>query len=175
MVWNQGGQGEKRRPHDHNRDYGDAPLYSSVKAIKQRVVEWADGKLKIVLDLHCPYVNGDGNESVYLVGLESDYIWNGQQAFSEILERSVAGGESLPFSSADNLQFGKGWNSPENYSKGKNFTKWIAEAIPNVKLVTTIEVLYAKAGGIDVTPASAARFGAILAESSRSLLSGRHS
>lgn len=160
-----GDQGKNRRPHDHNRDYGDASIYNSIKSLKKRVVKWADGKLKIVLDLHCPYVSGDGNENIYIVGSESDSIWRGQQAFSKILEQISSKADSLPFSSTDNIPFGEGWNSPSNFSTGKSFTKWIGEIIPEIKLVTTIEIPYAKAGGIDITPATAAQFGAILAES----------
>ena len=68
-----GDQGKNRNPHDHNRDYEGESIYASVAANKEFVPEWSNGKLRIVLDLHCPYVRGGGgkrgsNEQIYFVG-----------------------------------------------------------------------------------------------------------
>ena len=49
-----GDQGKNRKPRDHNRDYAGESIYPQVKAIRERLPEWSDGKLRLALDLHCP-------------------------------------------------------------------------------------------------------------------------
>ncbi|MCK5843172.1 MAG: hypothetical protein KAG97_00610 [Victivallales bacterium] len=160
-----GDQGKNRRPHDHNRDYDENSIYASVKAIRELATRLPNGELSIVLDLHCPHVKGDGNENAYLVGSKNKAVWRSQKKFSRILEKSVTDIGSLPFSSSNNLPFGTGWNSESNFSNGKPFIDWVAEEFPEIKLAASFEIPYAKAGGTDVTPASASAFGANLAES----------
>ncbi len=65
-----GDQGKNRKPRDHNRDYGDHSIYPSVKAIKAKIPDWSEDKLKITLDLHCPYIKGKTDEYAYFVGGE---------------------------------------------------------------------------------------------------------
>jgi zinc carboxypeptidase len=158
-----GDQGKNRRPHDHNRDYGDSNIYNSVKTIRDMVPLWADGILKVALDMHCPYLSGGAyNEIIYMVGSDVDETWQQQQAFSKNLAKSA--NNSLPFSPENNLPFGEGWNVGTNYSAGKSFAKWAGESIPGIKLPTTIEIPYSNAGGVDVTQQSARAFGEDIAK-----------
>ena len=68
-----GDQGKNRRPHDHNRDYGgradgDHSIYASTRALRERIPAWSGGKLRVALDLHCPWIRGEHNEVIYFVG-----------------------------------------------------------------------------------------------------------
>lgn len=67
----EGDQGKNRDPHDHNRDYGDAPIFPEVKAIQ----EFAERTpLPITLDLHCPALKGDIHEAFHFLGLGVPHV-----------------------------------------------------------------------------------------------------
>lgn len=68
-----GDQGKNRPPHDHNRDYGDAPLYSEVKAIQELA---ARNPIQVALDLHCPALQGDIHEAFHFLGLGVPHVKN---------------------------------------------------------------------------------------------------
>ena len=155
-----GDQGKSRHPRDHNRDYDGTSVWASTRAIREEIPGWADGRLRVGIDLHCPHIAGPQNEVVYLVGSENDSIASEQRRFSEILEAVRKG--PLPFSASDYLAFGEGWNTRSNYASGKSFCRWLAE-LPSVRLSTTVEVPYANAGGAEVNQGSARRLGADLA------------
>ena len=159
-----GDQGKNRRPRDHNRDYVGKSLYPSVRALRELVPKWSAGRLKIAIDLHCPYIRGTYNEVIYLVGSSDKAIWAQQQAFGGILESVRTG--SLPYKGASNLPFGKAWNTAGNYHAGKSFGRWAAEQ-EGIRLATTIEVPYANVAGKPVTADSARQFGADLARAIR--------
>ncbi|MEQ8789539.1 MAG: M14 family zinc carboxypeptidase [Pirellulaceae bacterium] len=61
----QGDQGKNRKPHDHNRDYGDESIYPEVRAIKQldREVDFP-----FALDFHCPTLVMPDHQVMYFVG-----------------------------------------------------------------------------------------------------------
>lgn len=67
----EGDQGKNREPHDHNRDYGDAPMYPEVKAI-QELAERTP--FQITLDLHCPALKGDIHEALHFLGLGVPHV-----------------------------------------------------------------------------------------------------
>jgi len=158
-----GDQGKNRRPHDHNRDYGDSPVHETVKAVKELVPKWADGKLKLVFDLHCPYIfGGEYNELVYMVGSASDKICRQQQVFGEILAKFAT--DSLPYKPENNLLFGEGWNVATSYSAGLSFIKWVIAEFPDIKLASTYEIPYSNAEGVFVTRESARAFGEDMAK-----------
>lgn len=162
-----GDQGKNRKPHDHNRDYADNSKYPSVKAIRSFIPEWSRGKLKVALDLHCPYIRGQYNEVIYLVGSSDPAIWRQQQEFAKILE-SVREGP-LPYSTKSNLPFGIGWNTAANYGKYKSFSRWAGEQ-SGVCLAATIEIPYANVGTTVVTVDNARAFGRDLAHALRRYL-----
>ena len=156
-----GDQGKCRAPHDHNRDYEGESIYPTVKAIRQLVPEWSKGKLHLVLDMHCPHIRGSSNEVIYQVGSPHERIWHEQESFGAILESVISG--SLPYSVADNLPFGQGWNNPKNMGTGTSMTRWACE-FPEVQFASTIEIPYANASGAEVNRGSARRFGQDLAK-----------
>ncbi|MBM3476369.1 MAG: peptidase M14 [Armatimonadetes bacterium] len=155
-----GDQGKNRRPRDHNRDYEEESLYPSVRAVRQLVPEWSEGKLRIALDLHCPHIRGPHNEVIYLVGSPLEGIWAEASRFAELLETTRTG--PLPYRAKDNLPFGQGWNTDANLGAGKSFCRWASE-LPGIDFATTIEIPYANAGGVAVTAESARAFGRDLA------------
>jgi len=156
-----GDQGKNRRPHDHNRDYLGESIYPAVAALKRFVPKWSDGKLKISLDLHCPWIRGGGNEQVFFVGSRIPEMWKRQQHFSRILHEVQTG--PLKHDPRHNVPWGKGWNSA---TEPKSCSSWMALR-PEVLVGVTIEVPYANAGGRPVTAESARLLGHDLARAMR--------
>ena len=156
----EGDQGKNRRPHDHGRDYGERSIYPETGAIRALVPQWSAGRLRVGLDLHCPWIRGEWNDIVYQVGARAEEAWREQQRFGNMLEQENAG--PLPYRVADNLPFGEAWNTGSNYKEGRPFRPWLAEQ-PDVRLATSFEIPYAVAGGVEVNQQTARAFGRNLA------------
>jgi hypothetical protein len=64
----QGDQGKNRKPHDHNRDYGQQSIYPEVQAIKEldRAVNFT-----FALDFHCPTLVMPDHQVIYFVGAKA--------------------------------------------------------------------------------------------------------
>lgn len=152
----QGDQGKLRAPHDHNRDYAGKSIYSAVAALRERVPGWAAGRLRVALDLHCPYIRGPRNEAIYFVGTPDDRVWREVTRFAGILESLPPKG--LPYHVKDNLPFGQDWNTAEKLGEGTSMARWAA-GLPGVQVASSIEIPYANASGTVVTPDSARAFG----------------
>lgn len=60
----EGDQGKARKPHDHNRDYTDTPLYRSIQALTDYAMNL---NLIVGLDFHAPYKWGDRNDYPFFV------------------------------------------------------------------------------------------------------------
>lgn len=159
-----GDQGKNRKPYDHNRDYKGESIYPSVKAIREFVPKWSEGKLKAALDLHCPYIRGMHNEVIYMVGNSSKTVWEQQREFGKILETVQTG--PLVYQTKDDLPFGQGWNTKENYESGKSCSRWASE-LGGIQLVTSFEIPYANVSGHAVTSENARAFGHDLARALR--------
>ncbi|MDP6634142.1 MAG: peptidase M14 [Phycisphaerae bacterium] len=162
-----GDQGKNRKPRDHNRDYVGKSVHPSTAAVREFVPKWSDGRLKIAIDLHCPWIRGTHNEVFYLVGGKDKAIWKAQCDFAKILE-SICG-KTLPYRASDNLPFGKAWNTGGNFKTGKSCARWAGE-LKGIDLATTIEAPYANAGKVTITPKLARAFGAALVEAMRQYL-----
>jgi hypothetical protein len=156
-----GDQGKNRKPRDHNRDYIGKSTHPSIAALREFVPKWSAGRLKIVIDLHCPWLRGGGNESIYLVGSKDKAIWAAQCRFAGILETVC--GDVLPYKASSNLPFGKSWNTGANFKAGKSCSRWAGE-LKGIDLATTIETPYANARKVTITPKLARAFGAAIAE-----------
>jgi hypothetical protein len=155
-----GDQGKNRRPRDHNRDYGPDSIYPEVRAVKDRVPRWSDGRLRFALDIHCPWIRGHHNEHVYVVGSKYDRVWREQKRFSDVLEEVRRG--ALPYAASGNLPFGHGWNTEENYGGLTTAGDWMA-SLPEDPVRASFEIPYANAGGVAVTAETAREFGRDLA------------
>jgi len=167
-----GDQGKNRRPHDHNRDYrqgAEGPLYPSVRALMDLVPSWSEGRLRVALDLHCPYLRGGGdkpgsNERIYFVGGPSQENWNRVGRLSEILEKERQG--ALPHWKRHNLPFGVSWN------KGKDVcscSRWTS-SLEGVLVGATLEIPYAQVADVVVTPGACRDFGRDLARAIQGFL-----
>lgn len=151
-----GDQGKNRRPRDHNRDYGDGSIYSSVRSLKSAVSKWSEDKVRVTLDLHCPYISGNGNEVIYVVGEKNPVIAKRQIIFSDLLEKNNRG--ELKFYSRDFVAYGTSWNTDKNYTQGISFSEWGA-TVPGNSLSATIEFPYAVVSGVMVSKDNARAFG----------------
>ncbi|UCD52261.1 MAG: hypothetical protein JSW27_06405 [Phycisphaerales bacterium] len=163
----EGDQGKNRRPRDHNRDYIGPSIYPSVAALRTFVPNWSNHKLRAAFDLHCPYISGQYNEVIYLVGSADESIWQQQRRFGRILEDVQRG--PLVYRASDNLPFGKAWNTGQNYTAGMSFGRW-ASGIDGIRLAASFEIPYANAGGRPVTVEGARAFGRSLARATRQYL-----
>lgn len=160
----EGDQGKNRRPHDHNRDYLGQPIYPSVAALKAFAPRWSQGKCRVALDLHCPYIRGSRDENIFLVG-QPDAKVNAQiERFSALLAEACTG--PLRYQPRFNIPFGTGWNTEQ---EPKMCSRWMA-TLPGIALAATLEFPYATAGGQEVNAASARRFGQDLARAIRQFL-----
>lgn len=162
-----GDQGKLRAPHDHNRDYVGAGIYPATKAIRELVPRWAGGRLRLALDLHCPYIGGGRNEAVFFVGVPDERIWRNVGKLASILEGLPPKG--LPYRVSDNLSFGLEWNTAEGMGEGKSMARWASE-LAGIEAASTFEIAYANAHGTAVTPETARAFGSDLARAVRLFL-----
>ena len=159
-----GDQGKGRKPRDHCRDYVGKSLYPSVRTLRTFVPEWSAGKLRMAHDFHCP---GARDNRIYQVGSSHEKIWTEQKKFGGILE-SIAD-RALPYTPANDLPFGKGWNKASNYKEGKSFFQW-ADELEGIRLSSAIEIPYAQAGKVTITPDTARAFGVNFVQAMRKYL-----
>jgi len=164
-----GDQGKLRRPRDHNRDYGGQSIHHSVRAIRELVPAWSGGRLRVALDLHCPWIRGPHNDVIYMVGSRHPGMWGEQCIFGAILESMAR--DTLPYRASDNLPFGQAWNKEEE-GRDRSFSDW-ARDLDGMKLSTTFEIPYAMAAGKVVNPGSARAFGRDLASALRRYLQAK--
>lgn len=68
-----GDQGKNRKPHDHNRDYGEVSLYPEIQAIKA-----LDNKydFRHSLDFHCPTLVMQDHQVMHFVGAKNHPRYN---------------------------------------------------------------------------------------------------
>ena len=155
-----GDQGKNRIPRDHNRDYDGNSVYPVTRKLREEIPSWSEGRMKIALDLHCPWITGENNEWIYMVGSSKPENEARQIRFSKLIEENSRG--ELKFDHAHFLPFGKAWNTGENYVEGVSFDTW-AQTIPGVNLSTTLEFPYADVSGIQVSKENAREFGEAVA------------
>ncbi len=152
-----GDQGKNRKPHDHNRDYNEVPLYPETKAVMELVER---EKPEVILDIHCPWLRGgDTNETIYIVGVEPHDAMKRVDRFSGILEQESK--HSVPYYASDNVLFGMFWNTRDNYDAGKSFSRWGNER-PWSPLCASVEIPYATTHDMVLTPELWRKFGITL-------------
>lgn len=151
-----GDQGKNRAPHDHNRDYNEQPLYPEVAALMKLGASLSN-RVAAVLDLHCPHIRGAWNDRVYLVGAPEEAFAARQRAFAETWARLQQG--PVLFRAADVLAFGTEWNKSANFAQGRSSSAWARSSFPSARLVTTIEIPYADALGVEINAANGRALG----------------
>ena len=136
-----GDQGKNRRPHDHNRDYGECPLYPEVAAIKELL---SGRELFFMLDMHSPWLFRGDSETIYFPGPEDKEYEKRMLIFSEILEKNSP--PSALHHTADNVLFGTLWNTGKNYASGSLTAAEWCRRYCKPAYANTIEIPYANAG-----------------------------
>ena len=152
-----GDQGKYRAPRDHNRDYDGKSLYCSTGALREQVPNWSENKLKVMMDLHCPWIKGPLNEVIYLVGSSNSAVEKQQRIFMDQLAAQNKG--SLKFDMAQGIvAYGTAWNTAKNTTRGMSSTQWGA-TIPGMKLASSFEIPYSVHNKEPMTPENSRLFG----------------
>ncbi|MCD4729363.1 MAG: hypothetical protein K8R74_02095 [Bacteroidales bacterium] len=160
-----GDQGKWRSPHDHNRDYSGESIYASTRQLRQEIPVWSgsEKKLRIVFDIHNPWIKGRRSERIYFVGKEDEDIEKEQIKFADILYKTKRGDLCLEPETCF-LRFGEGWNNKNNYQGKLSCSGWGVLLKPyGVTLSTSIEFPFALNNGEVITIEKARRFGNDLA------------
>ena len=146
-----GDQGKKRAPHDHNRDYTEF-LYPETAAIRDWIVGHAGGRLDIFIDVHAPWIRGQYNEFVYTPWKNPKFVPSveNERLFSQLLEKYQSG--AMRYRAADDLPFGVSWNKGVNYAQGRSAVIWACNEVKGLKVCRSLEVPFANANGVTVTP-----------------------
>jgi arylsulfatase A len=155
----EGDQGKRRGPHDHAEDYAGDPIYPSVQALKEFLPEWAEGKLRIAIDMHNPYIH-DSNLHWVLVP-DEPYLSN-TRTFLDLLEKVRQG--PLSYSPKNEWVW-----QPTAPPIGTKPFGWFA-TLPGVMVPTALELPYSTAGGKQVTPDNARVLGRDIARAMRAYL-----
>jgi len=155
-----GDQGKNRIPRDHNRDYDGASLFCSTKTLRDKIPGWSENKLKLAMDIHCPWIRGEYNEYIYMVGTMDSTNQVHQRALSQLIEQNST--DELPYFDVNFLPYGKAWNTDENYHQGRSFTRWAVD-LEGISVATSVEFPYANVSGIMVSKDNARAFGKALA------------
>ncbi len=128
-----GDQGKNRYPHDHNRDYTDAPIYEVVRYLMQFA---ADHRVTYAFDFHAPWHYQKENDHVFQVH-STEAMAPKIRRFGEILMEETAG---LP------LYFDGKWDCPPNVPAWNNedfpeLRNWAAR-LPTIRLANLLEIPY---------------------------------
>jgi len=172
----EGDQGKNRKPHDHNRDYTEF-LYPETRAIRDWIMAHAGGRLDVFIDVHCPWIR-DGadrsrasNEFLYTPWKDPKIVPDtaSEKRFSQLLEQLQCG--SMRYHAADDIPFGKLWNTGGNYSQGRSAVIWACQEVKGLRIARSYEVPFANANGAVVTPQACRDLGRDTAKVFRALLS----
>jgi len=174
-----GDQGKNRKPHDHALDYAGESIYPSVRAIKELVPQWAERRLRLGLDMHCPWIRGKYHETLlfpHLYRLRAREQLKHAESFLKILEAVQTG--PLVFDLEDSLSFtgwggasrgGNPWTGSPWRGRPWSCSLWVKE-LPGVLFATGLEIPYANVSGKTVTAETARAFGQDLARALRRFL-----
>ena len=102
-----GDQGKSRKPHDHNRDYIEKPIYPEVTSIYSYVKKYG---CNYAFDFHSPWHSGDVNDTIFVVRNRKDKE-DRYERFSSILESEIMSG-SMTYKKENDYPAGKDWNTP---------------------------------------------------------------
>ncbi len=154
-----GDQGKNRRPHDHARDYTYTPIYPSVQAVMKFLPAWSEGKLRIALDLHDPFIRD--NKIFWVHNPDEPYRAN-TRAFLAHLDAVQQG--PLKYSPANDKVWPSNWKGWD-----KTPMAWF-RTLPGVTVSTALELPYSTNAGMQVTPERCRAFGHDIARAIRRYL-----
>lgn len=136
-----GDQGKSRVPHDHNRDYTDAPLYPEVEAIKEYMEK---NGANYAFDFHSPWHWGGKNDMIFIVRKTAE-LDDEIDRFGAILE-SECGEDAVKYKAGHDQPFGQDWNKG-----GPTFATEMLKH-PECSLAFTLESAYFGTADNVVTP-----------------------
>ena len=127
-----GDQGKNRRPHDHNRDYTDTPIYEVVDKMMQfgHVNE-----LRYTFDFHSPWHMGAQNDYVFF-SRSTEAMEPFTDRFSEYLKQETSDLE-MKYTGEWDVGPNKAWNNETSPNSKNYFSKQ-----PSVHLSVTTETPY---------------------------------
>ncbi len=128
-----GDQGKNRRPHDHNRDYTENPLYNGVKAVMSLM---AAGDVRYVFDLHSPWHFTGRNDKLFFV--RNDVFE--REKFIKIgmlLEEEITP-DAMAYSSYNDIDAGVEWNNVKNNIQCSSY----CGRFPSIELSFSLETPY---------------------------------
>lgn len=157
-----GEQGKRRIPRDHNRDYDSISIHRSTNALRTFVPHWGGGKVAIALDIHSPYITGEGHEVIHLVGSDNFINQQSEVKFSRLLEKNSRG--EMKSYHTNFLPYGESWNTAGNVTEGSTFSRW-GLSLEGILLSTTLEVPYANISGVPFSKDGARIYGKAVAYS----------
>ncbi len=152
-----GDQGKNRRPHDHNRDYNDVPLYSETAAV-MRLLD--DVRPDVVIDMHCPWIKGGSNEDISLIGSSLPDTQREIDAFGDLLE-SVSTPDA-PYRRSGDVPYGTAWNNLSPNSPTRSFACY-SSMMDYVACAFTIEIPFANFGNVTADRSGAMSLGVNMA------------
>ena len=127
-----GDQGKNRRPHDHNRDYTEAPIYDVIR----RLEEFGDTHdLCYTFDFHSPWHMGEEHDYVFF-SRSTEAMEPFIDRFGELLKEETAG-EELKYTGLHDVGPNEKWNDETSPNSKNYFSR-----LPSVKLSVTMETPY---------------------------------
>ncbi|MBE6929022.1 MAG: hypothetical protein E7463_01975 [Ruminococcaceae bacterium] len=129
-----GDQGKNRRPHDHNRDYLDEPLYASIRAIQSII---RDPATVAALDFHSPWHQGESNDYVFIVRKTASTLPE-QIRFGKLFMEELTD-DAFPYDTANDFPPNTGWN--QDATMAVSFTGYCNRQ-PHMELCCTLETTY---------------------------------
>ena len=126
-----GDQGKSRVPHDHNRDYIEAPIYPEVKSICTHMEKYG---CNYGFDFHSPYHKGGTNDKIFVVRnlIEKEAEFD---TFSSLFEDEI-NEKSMKYLKENDYPPATNWNQP---SSSFGYT---TNNRPECKLAFTLESAY---------------------------------
>ncbi len=150
-----GDQGKNREPHDHNRDYHEAPIYQSTAALMDYT---ADQKIKYFFDLHAPWHLGGQNDTCFMVHKGGIALAEYEKLAQILASLTAADPASMQFQAGNYIADGVGWNSASAPTCAAYFASQ-----PAVRLGCTFEICYFGSPDNQVSQERLVRFGNHLA------------
>ncbi len=162
-----GDQGKSRKPHDHNRDYSESPIYPSVAAFKSLYNKASESAETVVaLDLHSPWMfrggKSDTNNRAYFVEPLGAKLEN-LRRFSGLLESETMKGEGrIVHKRGWDVKYGTFWNKG-NAIKSRTFSVWTGKH-PKAEFTSSFETPYSENEGTKITRENLSGLGADFAK-----------
>jgi len=152
-----GDQGKNRRPRDHNRDYSQISIHETTAAMRKYIPVWSENKLRLSIDMHCPWIHSGQNDSIFFVGAQDKEAERRQLHFSELVKKNNKG--ELIYDPASFCNYGsKPWTIPSYPDPGTKCSTWALHLKGN-HMAISLEFPFGVHGKQIITANNARMFG----------------